>query len=207
MVNWTCNDTGSGIKLSKVQVDGGIWINLGCNTTYNFTGLLNGPHTVSVNATDWAGRSTLLDVRFVVDTQPPDLVVLSPTEGEIVDSEDVEVSWSGTDSGSGVTRYEIAIDGGAFESVGTATSTELLNLEDGMHDVVVRAWDAVGNYRDVTVGFSVDTGDGGGGGISALVIGLVLIVVVAVIAVAALMMRRRGGAAKEPPKAPPEKKA
>ena len=203
-VNWTCNDTGSSVKLSKVKLDTGTWINAGYNTTYNLTGLIHGPHTVSVNVTDWAGRSTVQDIAFVVDTQPPLLIVSEPSEGDVIETEDVQVEWSATDGESGVVRYEVAVDGGEFENYGTMTSAELKNLENGPHDVVVRATDGVGNQKEVTIGFTVEVSDTGGTEISSLVL-VAIVAVVAIIAVAALLLRRRGKrsqpvVAKEPPK-------
>jgi hypothetical protein len=192
------------VKISKVRLDAGTWTSTGYNMTFNFTGLLHGPHSVSVNVTDWAGRSTVQNVSFVVDTQPPLLIVSEPSEGDVIETEDVQVEWSATDSESGVVRYEVAVDGGAFENYGTMTSAELKNLENGPHDVVVRATDGVGNQKDVTIGFTVDVSDTGGGGMGSLV-AIVIVAVVAIIAVAAVLMRRRGRVprtevGKEPPK-------
>jgi hypothetical protein len=204
-VNWTSNDTGSDIKACKLQLDSGSWVNVGSNTTYNLTGLLHGPHTVTLNATDWAGRTTLKNVSFVVDIQPPVLIVSEPGEGDVIRTNDVDVTWSAFDAESGVVEYEVAVDGGIFESFGTLTSTQLKNLEDGPHDVVVRATDGVGNYKDVTIGFTVETGDGGGGGISALTVVLVVVVIVAIVAAVGMAMRgrnrgRRPGEGTDPKK-------
>lgn len=90
------------------------------------------------------------------DTTPPS--VTPPDEGLVVPSQvgtspvPVKLSWSGSDAGSGVARYELekGTDGGAYSAVAlpapTATSATL-SLEPG-HDYRfrVRAQDGAGNW-------------------------------------------------------------
>ena len=68
---------------------------------------------------------------------------------------DATISWTGSDSGSGILRYEISIDGSVFVPVGTNTSTSGPSAA-GPHVLVVRAFDAAGNVGTVTIPFRVD---------------------------------------------------
>ncbi|MHA1364713.1 MAG: Ig-like domain-containing protein, partial [Candidatus Freyarchaeota archaeon] len=54
-VSWTGSDD-VGIDHYEVRIDGGSWINVGTSTSYTFTGLADGSHTVDVNAYDAAGN-------------------------------------------------------------------------------------------------------------------------------------------------------
>ncbi|MHA1401542.1 MAG: Ig-like domain-containing protein [Candidatus Heimdallarchaeaceae archaeon] len=66
-VSWTGSDD-VGIDYYEVRIDGGSWINTGTTTSYTFTGLADGSHTVDVQAWDAAGNSGSDTVTFTVDT-------------------------------------------------------------------------------------------------------------------------------------------
>jgi hypothetical protein len=193
-VSWTCSDTGAGLKNFKVQLDGGAWVNVGSNTTYNLTGLPSGPHLFTVNATDLAGLSTSREVRFLVDTRIPVLTVTSPDEYETLTEADVTVSWAATDLESGISKVQISLDGDLFEDVTSLNFTTFTGLSNGEHNVTIRAYDGVGNYREVTVSFFVSV-EKKAGGITTMTIAASAIVIIAVIAIAVVMLlrRRKGG--------------
>ncbi|MHA1366972.1 MAG: Ig-like domain-containing protein [Candidatus Heimdallarchaeota archaeon] len=67
------------------------------------------------------------------------------------------VTWSGSDSGSGIDYYEAQIDGGTWINKGTGTSHTFTGLIDGAHTVNVRAWDNAGNDATDSTTFTVDT--------------------------------------------------
>ena len=91
------------------------------------------------------------------DTVPPTISISSPSSGATV-SEDVTVSWSGSDADSGIDYYEISIDSGSYVNTGTSTSYSYTNLADGSHTVTVRAWDNAGNSNTDSVTFNVEEG-------------------------------------------------
>ncbi len=57
-----------GIDHYEIQLDGSSWINVGTNTSYTFTGLSDGQHTVTVRAYDSAGNYTSASASFTIDT-------------------------------------------------------------------------------------------------------------------------------------------
>ncbi|MHA1505020.1 MAG: Ig-like domain-containing protein, partial [Candidatus Heimdallarchaeota archaeon] len=91
------------------------------------------------------------------DTTPPTINIGYPGEGSTVSNEDVMVTWSGSDSGSGIDYYEVQIDGGTWINKGTGTSHTFTGLTDGGHTINVRAWDNAGNDATDSVTFTVDT--------------------------------------------------
>jgi len=68
IVVWLGADSTSNISHYKVRLDGGLWINVGTNTTCTFTELGEGTHTIEVEARDNAGLSRRTLVTFVVNT-------------------------------------------------------------------------------------------------------------------------------------------
>lgn len=65
---WIGLDAGSGIDHYEVKLDGGSWINVMTDTSYNFTGVSDGSHTVHVKAVDGLGNSKEAIVNFTVST-------------------------------------------------------------------------------------------------------------------------------------------
>jgi hypothetical protein len=196
-INWTGYDTASGVKGYRIKIDGGAWADVGMNLSYNYTSLASGFHTVSVNVSDVAGHWVIATVSFLVDTRPPELIITTPTANEVIEHENVTVTWITTDLESGIARVQVLLDHGAPYDVAIGNSTVLTYLKNGVHDVTVRTTDGVGNYRDVTVSFTVQLEEEQGGGISALTIGVIAMVIIVLI-VAVLMMLRR----KKPTQAP-----
>jgi hypothetical protein len=91
------------------------------------------------------------------DSTPPDLSVLEPAEGSWVDTRNVLVGWTVTDSASGVAFVEVRLDEGAWINLGDANSYLFQNLSEGAHSVTLRAVDAAGNAQVETLTFGVDT--------------------------------------------------
>ncbi|HKZ90001.1 MAG TPA: Ig-like domain-containing protein, partial [Thermoplasmata archaeon] len=159
-----------------------LWYRLGSSgnfTRYNTTSNPNGQWTSSpipfdaaqaagdgsyefyTIAVDVAGNAetapAAADATIVVDTTAPAVTFQSPTEGTTVTSNATSILWQGSDALSGVLRYEISLDGGAFAPVGLQTSHGVTDLTDGSHYAIVRAIDRAGNVRDARVNFTVNT--------------------------------------------------
>jgi len=67
-VTWVGSDADSGIDHYEVKLDEEMWINIGNNTSYTFTELDDGSHTVYVKGIDKVGNSVEDFVNFTVDT-------------------------------------------------------------------------------------------------------------------------------------------
>jgi hypothetical protein len=140
--------SGSGLATSiAYRIDGNAWVTY----TQPFA-LPDGRHVLEYVATDADGytepsKSATIDV----DTTPPSVIANSPS---VPLAPDDSVSWSGSDAGSGIARYEVSIDGAAFGSVGLQTSLAR-HWTAGTHVVVVRAYDAAGNAKSSVIQFSV----------------------------------------------------
>jgi len=105
-----------------------------------------------------ASLSTMT-VGSVADTTPPNIDITSPGDNDWSTSSSVTVSWTGSDSESGIKRYDAKLDGGSYYSVGTSTSETFNSLSEGSHTVYIRAVDNADNTAVDSVTFSVDTVD------------------------------------------------
>ncbi|MCJ7489280.1 MAG: Ig-like domain-containing protein, partial [Thermoplasmata archaeon] len=169
-----------------VKLDAGTWTAV-TGSTREFTALAEGAHTVSVRVTDNAGNSVTIGVTFMVDTVDPSLSITSPEAAWETEDRAVTVTWTCTDTGCGIDRIEVCIDGGAFTTVGTVSERIFSDLEAGEHTVDVRAYDKAGNMVEESVVFTVNEG----GGISALLIGGIVLAIIVLVAAAVILMRRK----------------
>lgn len=133
------------------SLDGGSFI--ACTSPRNYTGLLDGAHTVTVRAVDEAGNSAEAPIHFNVDTTDPAVAVSSPTQNQHLASANVNVAFTATDSS--LASVECNVDGAGFNPC--TSPLALTGLAQGPHTVVVRATDAVGRTTSVTRDFVVDT--------------------------------------------------
>src|SRR2546422_730321 len=142
--------SGSGSAVSiAYRLDGNAWATYATPIV-----LLDGRHVLEYLATDAQGYSEASKSAAInVDSTPPSLVANSPSAPL---SPDASVSWSGSDRGSGIARYEVAIDGSPFASVGLQT-TLTRTWSVGTHVVSVRAYDAAGNMKSSVIQFSVES--------------------------------------------------
>jgi len=130
------------------SIDAAPWVSYNQRLT-----LSEGRHVFQFQSIDVSGfvepsRSATIGVDFT----GPSLATPSPSG--TVSTSDVTVSWSGSDSASGIERYEVSVDDGPFVSAGTNTSFAL-HWSDGSHRVVVKAYDYAGNQAVSYTTFNV----------------------------------------------------
>ena len=158
-VTWLGVDPTSGILGYRYNLDGSAWSGLVSATTFTFTNLLDGTHTVEVCAFDRAGNNRTASVDFTVDTVAPSLTISSPSGGAATSDTFMNVVWHATDATTGVQGYQFKIDSGDWSEIDVVLSHLFSGLDDGSHTVSVRAVDNVGNVATSSVTFIIDTGD------------------------------------------------
>jgi hypothetical protein len=91
-----------------------------------------------------------------IDTVPPVAFQPTPDPAGWSNDQTPQVSFSTTDALSGMDRYEVCVGGG---NLTTQASPYILPAQpDGVHDVLVRAFDLAGNHVDGNTTVKVDTG-------------------------------------------------
>lgn len=192
---WQCSDS-SGIVKEELSLDSTLWVPLTENPQPE--DIVDGQHTLQVRVTDSAGNTAIAEVTVLIDTRAPGITISDPLANAKVCSDDVVVSWSGSDWVSGIDQidhYEVQIDGGAWTEVGNATTYQVTNLADRWHSVTVKAVDRTGNYATSTVSFGIYTsiwstnGPYQGIPLFGLIAGIILVAIVALL----VMRKRKGG--------------
>lgn len=91
---------------------------------------------------------------FIPDATSPWLQIVSPGNGKWTGS--ATVRWTASDDGAGIDRYEVSLDGLAFEDADLSEARTFTGLPDGQHAVRVRAYDRAGNMAETSSIFRLD---------------------------------------------------
>src|SRR5256886_2716676 len=196
VVRWTAADPASGTDHYLLAIDGGAALTVDATaTSYTFSGVADGPHTIRLTAVDRAGNTVLVSVSATVDTVDPTISIASPASGAVLSSSAPTVTWTADDATSGIDHIEVRVDGGTAQTLSSgATSDALSGLSDGTHTVNVTVVDKAGHSSSKSVSFRVDTSfvsPSGPYGIAGLTSIILLIVVVLVAALLIVRRRRR----------------
>ena len=124
-----------------------------CTSPQDFSGLADGPHSLSVKATDAAGNtSDAGSASWTVDTVAPDAPQLSGAPSSLTNSSNANISFTGE---AGAT-FTCSVDGGAYAPC--TSPQDFSGLADGPHSLSVKAVDAAGNTSDAgSASWTVDT--------------------------------------------------
>ena len=161
-VNLTASDDWS-LSMVEVYIDGELVFSGGGPgpvSYYDTVTLGDGGHQLYVVAADEAGNSIVETVEFTVDTEPPSIDVVQPSNGSVLSTGEVSLVASIGDEVSGVNPASIGVyvDGEAYTgytySSGLLTAT--LTLGSGGHNVTVTAADQAGHQARAVVLFTVD---------------------------------------------------
>jgi hypothetical protein len=112
-----------------------------------------GRHYLASQASDASGYyGPAKSDTIVVDWTAP---TLAPSPGNLVIRPEASLVWIGSDSLSGIARYEASVDGAAFAAIGS--DPQIAGpWTVGPHSVIVRAVDGAGNVASTTITFRVD---------------------------------------------------
>lgn len=78
--------------------------------------LSNGPHTIEATVADFDGNTAQMVLHYLVDTEPPTLVLMGPRYRSVVDTPDIFIDGNAIDSSAPVTA-SITINGTLYDSV------------------------------------------------------------------------------------------
>ena len=155
-LSWSASDATSGVAYYEVDVYNGAWTNY---TDISVTGLLldlkDGACSVDVKAFDNAGNENSATVSFIVDTVAPSINVTSPDDGAWLNATCMNVTWTGSDGGSGIAYYLVNLNGTQVANT-TSEYLVLTDLKAGWYNVTVRAYDNAGNMNESYKLFSIE---------------------------------------------------
>ncbi|NOZ95862.1 MAG: hypothetical protein GXP47_14150, partial [Acidobacteria bacterium] len=141
--------------LDSVTVDGqpaGADSSGGFSTTLNLT---EGPHTITVAASDTLGNATTVERHVTIDLSAPAVSFTNPQAGDVLSSGTVTVTGTASDT-EGIDHVTVNGQAAALAADGTFT-LENLSLPEGESTVTARAWDPAGNDGAASITVTVDT--------------------------------------------------
>lgn len=147
--NFTANDANA--LTIECRLDTGAFV--ACASPASVNDVPQGPHTITVRATDPAGNTASATTSITVDSIDPSVSFSSPAANAYLGSDDVSVAFSATDAN--LDTVECRLDAGAFESC--AGAFNLTSLTDASHTVTIRATDLADNVTSVSRTFTIDT--------------------------------------------------
>jgi len=172
-----------GVDWAGYSLDGAINVTLKSQTT--LSNLTQGAHRIIFYVNDTTGNMGVSDiVYFSVDTLPPKIVILSPSN-QSYGSTDIQLSFT-LDESTSELSYSLD-DGERIKIDGNVTLPALTN---GLHQLTVYATDLMGNVSEKTVYFDISP-------FPFLAVVLVLLVVIIVVASVFIFVKRRKTGSKK----------
>ena len=153
IITFTAIDSLSGIDRYELKIDSGEYsIQI---SPYTLPAQSNGVHIVTVRAFDLANKFVQGSVYVYVDRMSPNIFTpISTPSGWSSESQPV-LTFETTDNHSGCNYYEVKIDDGEYYA--QTSPYTLPELEDGVYELTVRAYDLAGNFRDAVINIYIDT--------------------------------------------------
>jgi hypothetical protein len=144
--------TDANLDTVQCSVDGGTFAD--CSSPFSAGTLADGPHSVTVQATDLAGNQSSDSRSWTADTTPPSVGITSgPVDGTFSAIGSPSFGFSATDAN--MDTVQCSLDGGAFADCSSPFATGALG--DGPHSVTVQATDLAGNQSSDSRSWTVDT--------------------------------------------------
>jgi hypothetical protein len=136
-----------------INVDNAGWMPLVVNVDGTWSQelkLADGLHIIRITAEDLLGNIARGSVSFIVDTEPPNLLVFTPLGGSYTNQRTIVVSGLSDDDAF------LTVNGIIVPVQNRSFSTQV-SLEDGLNTIAVAASDPSGNTISVMIQVSVDT--------------------------------------------------
>lgn len=159
MIEWSVADKGSGIDRVETRLNEGPWSNKGTANRQIIEMDEDGLHTFEIRVHDKAGNNISETKEIIFDTVKPELNLISPNDGTLLNNSTIVVTWTGGDSGSGISNYELQIDSSLSDKFTQPGSYAYRKVQDGRHEIRITAFDMAGNLRAITSTVEVDTFD------------------------------------------------
>lgn len=146
-VNWTVSDPSpsSGISHFTLQIGTSTAIRIDNSSARSYTmPLSEGSQRITLRAYDQAGNYRQVQVNVVVDSEPPLIEFLLPSNHPYYSSP-LTVNWSVVDAGSSVSALHVRINGGTWVNVTGMSTHTFTGLAEGYYEVELRATDRAGH--------------------------------------------------------------
>lgn len=142
-VNWTAEDSGTGIDHCEIKKDTSAWTNVGDLRSYPFP-LTEGPHTIQIKAVDKTGKSTSHSLIVTVAIPPGAVTVLAePTTKEVKPEENAVFTATASGGSGSYTAYQW-YEGSNPLAGGASASLSIKKTTDGTYRFYCNVTDSAG---------------------------------------------------------------
>jgi large repetitive protein len=141
--------TASEVSTFRCRLDTGAFA--ACTSPKDYTGIVAGPHTFVLEATDAAGNEALASYGWTIDTTPP-TVAITVKPSNPSNNASPSFGFTTTDE----TTIDCRLDGADFTPC--TSPKHYANLPDGPHTFSVRVADAAANVAQATHAWTIETG-------------------------------------------------
>lgn len=183
-VTWNVSDVGSGVDHIEVYVNGTLVASLSPENTSYTLNVSDGAYIVAIRAYDKAGNIGESSVLIYLDTTPPTIMITSPANGTVIRETTVNVSWSAQDN-FGIKCFLVIVGNNVYNMTATYV---ILNLTEGVHTIVVRAYDYAGNYAEDSITITVETKHPQ---FIPNIIAVAIVVAIIIVTIVAILLRRK----------------
>jgi len=159
---WLGTDILSGINYFELKLNDDFTVNLESQSSYIIKNMKDGNNEINIKAVDIAGNFVKDSVDILVDTERPEITKFSFSQPKLNEKNELfnlNCSWSTSDSGVGINYYLIKIDNKDFKNFTSGSSYDFGNITEGLHAFMLRVYDKVGNYNELSVSFVLETQD------------------------------------------------
>ena len=116
--------------------------------------LTEGQYTIHAKETiRWGTLSaTYYDkIDLIIDLTAPSIIITTPADGSYSSQKNITLWWNGSDELPGVINYEVCLDNGTWNNLGTHPQGDIgfrfSDLQSDVHVLKVRATDKAGNWK------------------------------------------------------------
>ena len=131
--------------------------------SYLWTPIKKGMYNVTAYVLPVPGENIIINnveskkVEVTVDSTPPTISIISPTNNILINSTFTEIIWLGNDDDSGIDCYFIYLNGELVGNSNASTTTwQLSSLLQGSNNITIIAYDKAGNHASDQITVTVD---------------------------------------------------
>ena len=156
-----------------------------------FNKTIEGAHNISIICSDKADNKRFVMVVIIYDDTPPTVTLLSPSAGKI-DTQEITIKWTASDSLSGISNIQIWIDSALLGTYANTSGEVKTIVSPGTHKIIIIAVDKAGNFAKDEVEIEISGGlvSGGTLGLFLLILSIAISAVVTFIVIRTIRKRR-----------------
>ncbi len=142
---------------SSLRVGKGPFEDMGGAKELNINLHSDGEYALTIRLEDVFGNYIEKSSTVTKDTRSPIVDFIYPKDGQVVNKEEIEIQWIGTDNiPLPIAEYQLKIDGGSWIDV-SGSSLRNETLDPGEHSLRIKAIDLAGNVGEKVITFHIDT--------------------------------------------------